>query len=262
MINFQTYVNDEINEGIKYKYVIRNKKRVRKAKTSRPGRYRIEYDSNGKPHEVRITAAEKRNRRKGQKKAKLKRKAKQKMIALKRKRSFIARKSLGLNYNKKVPDKNSYEIAGKKIVNKKKANAEGPMDKLIHPANESYLMESPHSFLFTFDDYDVCWDFFSEECPEAPDWLEQLVEIYRDHKLTSVVPNGNGLPDGTKITSITIPQNSLPEITNNLMSGVEFLNFAKHDIKECSPELLKEIEKYVPYKLLSAIMPNINTTKV
>ena len=73
---------DYLNEAIKYKYVVRRNKRVKKAKTNRPG-YRIEYDANGNPREVRITAKEKRNRKLGQRKGKIKRNAKMNLIKLK-----------------------------------------------------------------------------------------------------------------------------------------------------------------------------------
>lgn len=95
----------ELDEALKKKFVVRNGKRVAKWKSTRAGKYRVEYDENGKPKEVRITAQERINRRKGQKKGKLKRNAKQANIERKRKRSFIARRNVGLkNYNLKVPD--------------------------------------------------------------------------------------------------------------------------------------------------------------
>lgn len=95
----------ELDEALKKKFVVRNGKRVAKWKSTRAGKYRVEYDENGKPKEVRITAQERVNRRKGQKKGKLKRAAKVANIEKKRKRSFIARRNVGLkNYNLKVPD--------------------------------------------------------------------------------------------------------------------------------------------------------------
>lgn len=95
----------ELDEALKKKFVVRNGKRVAKWKSTRAGKYRVEYDENGKPKEVRISAQERINRRKGQKKGKIKRNAKIANIEKKRKRSFIARKNVGLkNYNLKVPD--------------------------------------------------------------------------------------------------------------------------------------------------------------
>jgi hypothetical protein len=95
----------ELDEALKKKFVVRNGKRVAKWKSTRAGKYRVEYDENGKPKEVRITAQERINRRKGQKKGKIKRNAKIANIEKKRKRSFIARRNVGLkNYNLTVPD--------------------------------------------------------------------------------------------------------------------------------------------------------------
>ena len=95
----------ELDEALKKKFVVRNGKKVAKWKSTKAGKYRVEYDENGKPKEVRITATERRNRRKGQRKGKLKRKAKVGVIEKKRERSFRARRNAGLkHYNKKVPD--------------------------------------------------------------------------------------------------------------------------------------------------------------
>lgn len=95
----------ELDESLKKKFVVRNGKKVAKWKTTKAGKYRVEYDENGKPREVRITAKERINRKKGQKKGKIKRKAKIASIEKKRKRSFIARKNVGLgSYNLKFPD--------------------------------------------------------------------------------------------------------------------------------------------------------------
>lgn len=42
IMNFESY----LNEALKIKYVVRDKKRVKKYKTTRPGKYRVEYDEN------------------------------------------------------------------------------------------------------------------------------------------------------------------------------------------------------------------------
>lgn len=108
---FLEYVYGEVcrsmDEALKKKFVIRNGKRVAKWKTTRQGKYRVELDANGTPREVRITAKERINRKKGQRKGKIKRKAKANTIEMKRKRSFIARKNVGLKYNKEIPDINT-----------------------------------------------------------------------------------------------------------------------------------------------------------
>lgn len=96
---------DSLDEALRRKFVVRDGKRVAKWKTTKAGKYRVEYDSSGKPKEVRITAEERRNRRKGQRKGKIKRKAKEAAIERKRRRSFVARRNAGLrNYDKRNPD--------------------------------------------------------------------------------------------------------------------------------------------------------------
>ena len=112
---------NKLEESIKMKWVVRNGKRVRKVKTTKQGKYRIQYDSNGKPREVRITAKERMKRKLGQRKAKIKRKAQTAKIERKRERSFITRKNSGLKkYNKKFPDKvTSREIIKPKVTPEK-----------------------------------------------------------------------------------------------------------------------------------------------
>lgn len=99
-------LGDSMDEALRRKFVVRDGKRVAKWKSTRAGKYRVEYDNNGKPKEVRITAQERRNRRKGQRRGKIRRKAKEGQIERKRRRSFIARRNVGLkDYNKALPDK-------------------------------------------------------------------------------------------------------------------------------------------------------------
>ena len=60
----------------------------------------------GNPREVRITAKERRNRKLGQRKGKIKRQAKMNLIKMKQKKSFKARQNMGMAYNKKLTDNN------------------------------------------------------------------------------------------------------------------------------------------------------------
>ena len=55
-MNFNDYLAD-LDEALKVKYVVRKNKKVKKWKTDKPG-WRVEYDENGKPREVRMKAAE------------------------------------------------------------------------------------------------------------------------------------------------------------------------------------------------------------
>ena len=52
-----------LNEALRVKWVIRKGKRKKKYVTTRKGKYRVEYDANGNPHEKRITATERRKRK-------------------------------------------------------------------------------------------------------------------------------------------------------------------------------------------------------
>ena len=128
---FAEYVLNELmstpnlSEALKRKFVVRNGKRVAKWKSTRQGKYRVEYDENGRPREVRITAKERLNRKKGQRKGKIKRKAKEDAIERKRKRSFIARKNVGLEYNKKFPDRNVERDKAAEKVKRIKRDIEG-----------------------------------------------------------------------------------------------------------------------------------------
>lgn len=120
---------DTLNESLVRKKVIRKgKKKVKIMSTKK--NYRIQY-VNGKPKEVRITAKERRKRKIGQRKGKIKRNAKKAIIKAKRDRSFIARKSQGLShYNLKNPDKQTYEY---KPVQKQKKSSE----HTLHPKSSS-----------------------------------------------------------------------------------------------------------------------------
>lgn len=105
LVEYVDMVAGTLSEALKRKFVVRNGKRVAKWKSTRAGKYRVEYDSDGKPKEVRITAQERRNRKRGQRKGKIKRSAKEAQIERKRKRSFVARRNVGLGkYNKELPD--------------------------------------------------------------------------------------------------------------------------------------------------------------
>jgi hypothetical protein len=77
------------DEGVKYKYVIRNRKKIRKPYTDNPNKKIVYVDD--KPKEVIKTSKEKRNRKKGAKKAVKKAKKKQGMALKRRKLSLKKR---------------------------------------------------------------------------------------------------------------------------------------------------------------------------
>lgn len=92
-----------LNEKMAKKKMVKDGQRITKWVTNKPG-YRIEYDENDMPHEVRISNPEKKKRELGQKKAKIQRASKMKNLQKKRLKSFKKRDSIGLKYNKELPD--------------------------------------------------------------------------------------------------------------------------------------------------------------
>ena len=259
-MNFEDY----LNEAIKYKYVVRRNKRIKKAKTNRPG-YRIEYDANGNPREVRITAKEKRNRRLGQRKGKIKRNAKMNLIKLKQKKSFIARKNMGMAYNKKNPDINynrkPYEPV-KKDFNKVKDKFLAPQfnENFQEYINEQLLCEWPEGVIWSDSTkgIEVAWDWCSEATPEDGEWLAQLVMLFRHGALRTLRQDRNNL--GNDDGFITQPylyfdKPQLEDIADNLMVDSWFLSMANHDLKLIKDEKLKkDLETYVPERLWNKIV--------
>lgn len=111
---FAEYVEQEIeradilSERMFRKAVVRKGKKVYKWKTDKAGKYRIQFDKNGRPKEVRMSKGEKLKRSRGQNlKGKIKRKGKKNKTIYQKMRSFIARKNAGLgHYDLKNPTKN------------------------------------------------------------------------------------------------------------------------------------------------------------
>ena len=91
-----------LDERLVKKEMIRDRKRIKKWVSTKPG-WKVEYDKNHMPREVKISATEKKNRKLAQQKAKRKRKAKEKFSQKLRLSSFKKRDSLGLDYDKKNP---------------------------------------------------------------------------------------------------------------------------------------------------------------
>ena len=111
-MNWKEYIDEAkevleqelLNERMVKKKMVKNNQRITKWVTDKPG-YRIEYDKNGMPREVKIPIPERKKRELGQKKAKIKRASKMNLLQKKRLKSFKKRDSIGLDYNKDVPDK-------------------------------------------------------------------------------------------------------------------------------------------------------------
>lgn len=92
-------VEQVLDEALKLKYVIRKGKRKKKWKSDKPG-FKIQYDKNGMPREKRLTGAEKRHRKLGQRTGKVKRAAIQGKIELRKQLSNRLGSKLGLRKNK------------------------------------------------------------------------------------------------------------------------------------------------------------------
>ena len=278
MIEFSDYIaealDNELDEAIKVKYVIRGKKKVKKFKTNRKG-YRVEYvklpNGQKKPKEVRITAKEKRNRKIGQRKGKIKRKAKERLIELNRKKSFRARKNMGIKYNKKIPDKVTARLDGTepKKLKVPKPNISG--EKLLSPKfesfcshfqdymNEALLNESPWSdplWVDTTKGIEIAWDWCAE-ATENGDWLYELVSLYKYGTMDSLRSdrNQNSNFDGTITTPhLYFDKAQIEDITDTLSNDLMFIIQAKYDYKLIKDEKLKsELDKYVPSRLLNKL---------
>ncbi len=86
---------DELNEALYRKAVIRKGKKKIKWYSDKPG-FKIQYDKNGIPHEKRITGAERRRRKLGQRTGKIKRAAIQGKIQLRQQLSNRLGKITGI----------------------------------------------------------------------------------------------------------------------------------------------------------------------
>ena len=258
---FADYCEQELSEALKVKYVVRNGKRKKKWVTTKKGKYRVEYE-NGQPKEVRITAGERRRRKLGQRKGKLKRKAKVGIIELRRRKSFVARRNAGMQYNKKIPDivvsrgPNGHiaDTPEAKKLRDMNLGAGNFIGHSLHPVHESMLYESPHSYLFSDDEgVDYFWDFYSE-IAGGSEWLQQVIDIYTKHEIVSIEKDANNSEFGDVIE---IPPDYISEITENLVSNLEFLCVAARDFIDAPKELPQAFMDKVPAKLFMAMQPYI-----
>lgn len=264
-MNFEQY----IDEALKVKYVVRKNKKVKKWKTTRPGKYRVEYDANGKPREVRITATERRNRKLGQRKGKIKRAAKKNIIELKRKKSFKARQNMGLAYNKKLPDivqdRKPY-IPKPKTANGEKFLApkfEGYCDGFQDYLEENILLEWPEGIIWSDETkgIDIGWDFCSEATPEDGEWLYQLVTLYKYGYMETYREDRNQPANEDGLISnphIEFSSSQIADITDNLCLDWGFIKQANNDLQLVKDEkLLADLQKYIPEKLWNKIVKGI-----
>lgn len=228
--------NNQLDEKLVRKYVIRNGKRTWKWTTTRKGKYRVQIDKKtGQPKEVFITAMEKINRKRGQQKAAIKRKAKQKTISCLRKRAFRVRRNQGMKYNTGLI---------RRKLTREEQNALKINHSLIHPdmMKEQYrlICESPWPEILP----DFIWDFLAEVDPA---WLTQLISLYTDKEMESLTPNKN------EVEVLTVTDEELKVITKNLIKDKIFLGLARHDFKNLTEEEQEVFLSVVPEELLLAI---------
>lgn len=183
METFKDYIYNQIeksgddgllDEKMYWEYVTRNGKRQKKWHTDKKN-FRIQVNKKtGQPKEVFITPTERIKRKIGQRKAAIKRRAKQKNISARRHKSFNVRKLAGMRYNTGSNRKrkgNSY-------------NTNNFKEKGILQPNmmEALLLEWPHIEILP----DTFWDFYSEVGNEDGSWIMQLVTLVREQEMHSL----------------------------------------------------------------------------
>lgn len=105
--NANEIIEDEhlpLDEKLVQKVIVRDKQRVKKWISTKVG-WRVEFDKNHIPREVKISATEEKNRKLAQQKAKNKRK--NPLYQKKRLKSFKKRDQIGLDYDQENPDINT-----------------------------------------------------------------------------------------------------------------------------------------------------------
>lgn len=232
-----TKENEEIlNEKLVRKFVVRNGKRTWKWTTTRKGTYRVQIDKKtGQPKEVFITPMEKINRKKGQKKAAIKRKAKQKAISRLRKKAFRVRRNQGMHYKTGV--------GPKKEISQEEKQAIKIAHTLIHPnmmrEHVELLCETPWVEILP----DFVWDFLAEIDPA---WLMQLVSLYKFKEMESIDKKN-------EVETLHVTDGELNVITKNLCKDRVFLSLARHDFKNLTDVEQEEFLTVVPDELLLAL---------
>lgn len=113
--NANEIIEDEhlpLDEKLVQKVIVRDKQRVKKWISSKVG-WRVEFDKNHIPREVKISATEEKNRKLAQQKAKNKRK--NPLYQKKRLKSFKKRDQIGLDYDQENPDVNTAREKNQKV---------------------------------------------------------------------------------------------------------------------------------------------------
>lgn len=256
MASFKDYITEQlenagedlstINEKMWFDYKTREGKKVKKWHTNRKN-FRIQVDKKtGQPKEVFISPSERLKRKIGQRKAAIKRKAKQKNITAKRLKSFGVRKITGMKYN-------TAGHSAKKSLNRYDTTT-GSSDNLYPNMMEQLLLEFPHVEILD----NVFWDFYEERSTDEKNWLMQLVSLYRDKKMVSM--NQGDPKDNNRACElenqkgvIEVTPADLEKITYTLCQELWFLQYARKAYKELSEEDRELFDLYVDDRLLVKI---------
>lgn len=216
---YETFNGDEkelsLDEKMYYDWKIRDGKRTKKWHTDRKN-YRIQINKKtGMPKEVFITPSERLKRKIGQRKAAIKRRAKQKNTTSKRLKSFHVRHNFGTQYNTLGHGKRRHVHHGN--VDSYLEN-----DNLYPNMLEARLLcETPWVEILP----DLVWDFYSELDPAT--WLLQLVSLCEDREMVSLNfnPDSN---NGEVENHIHVTDEQFYEIMNRLMNDNVFIRMAKY----------------------------------
>lgn len=255
MASFKEYLDclespeqESLTEKMWFDYKTRGNKKVKKWHTDRKN-FRIQINKKtGQPKEVFISPTERIKRKIGQRKAALKRKAKQRNITAKRLKSFGIRTKWGMKYNTKGHGQ--------------KRNGKGATDpyhehKGLYPnMMEQLLLEYPHIEIMP----DIYWDFYEERAHDGGKWLMQLVSLYKDLRMVSLNKgsdmDNNNCPDaGTKDGYILLNKGDLEKITYSLCEDPWFIKIAQEGYKNLSEEDRELFDLYVDDRLLTKLIP-------
>ena len=254
-MTFKDYMESEITEAeaeqldekMYFDYKTRNGKKVKKWHTTRKN-YRIQINKKtGQPKEVFITPMERLKRKIGQRKAAIKRKAKQKNITAKRLKSFGMRTKTGMKYNTKCH-------ADKEKKLDKYDTTMGRGDSLYPNMMEQLLLEFPHVEILD----NIYWDFYEERSTDSNNWLMQLVSLYKDKKMVSMNqgdPRDNNRACETDAEKgvIEVTDDDLEKITYTLCQETWFIQYARASYKKLSAEDRELFDLYVDERLLMKI---------
>lgn len=259
MISFNDYIDqkiepmkevdtDRIDERMWFDYKTRNGKKTKKWHTDRKN-YRIQINKKtGMPKEVFITPQERIRRKIGQRKAAIKRRAKQKNITAQRLKSFGVRSRFGMRYNTIGHGSKRYHRGG--ASDKFREN-----DSLYPNMLEArLLLEFPHVEVLP----DLFWDFYEEKASEDGEWLMQLVSLCKDRQMVSL--DKDQADDNNREFEDSIIRLNPGEYESAIMalcSDRFFIMTARMGYEKLSDESRELFDLYVDPRLLRRITDSI-----